>query len=123
VLQTYVRVPLKTNVRANTLHGTTRKKLEEYLVQRRAVASADGAMFISERRTALSRTTVNLTFTGILRTVGLDSGKGRRPRIHDFRHAFAVRSLEQCKGTREEVARHMLALATYLGHVHLESTY
>lgn len=105
------------------LHGTTRKVLDEYIAVRRKFAGADDAVFISKRRTALSRITVNLTFTAILRSVGLDSGKGRRPRIHDNRHTFAVRSLEQCNGTREEVARHMLALATYLGHVHLESTY
>lgn len=105
------------------LHGTTRKVLDGYLGLRQKVADADNAVFISERRTALSRITVNLTFNAILRSVGLDTGKGRRPRVHDFRHTFAVRSLEQCKGTREEIARHMLALGTYLGHVHLESTY
>lgn len=105
------------------LHRTTCKALDGYIALRRRFADADEAVFLSERRTVLSRITVNLTFNAILRSVGLDCGKGRRPRIHDFRHTFAVRSLEQCKGTREEVARHMLALATYLGHVHLASTY
>lgn len=105
------------------IHSTTRKKLDEYLALREAVAGTDDAVFISEWRTALSRITVTLTFIAILRSVELDFGKGRRPRIHDFRHTFAVRSLEQCEGTREEVAHHMLALATYLGHVDLESTY
>ncbi len=104
------------------LHDTTCKVLDGYLGLRQRVV-ADDAVFISERRTALSRVTVNLTFNTILRSVGLDTGKGRRPRVHDFRHTFAVRSLEQCKGTREEIARHMLALGTYLGHVHIESTY
>lgn len=105
------------------LHGTTHEVLDEYIVLRRKVAGSDDAVFISKRRTALSRITANLTFNAVLRSVGLDSGRGRRPRIHDFRHTFAVRSLEQCKGSREDVTRHMLALATYLGHVHLESTY
>jgi len=105
------------------LHGSTRKVLDEYLGLRQKVADVDDAVFISKKRTALSRVTVNLTFNAILGSVGLDSGKGRRPRIHDLRHTFAVRSLEQCKGTREEIARHMLALGTYLGHAHLESTY
>jgi integrase len=105
------------------LHGTTREVLDKYIALRQKVAGADAAVFISKRRTALSRVTANLTFNAILRSVGLDSGKGRRPRIHDFRHTFAVRSLEQCKGSRDDVARHVLALATYLGHVHLESTY
>jgi hypothetical protein len=34
-----------------------------------------------------------------------------------------VRSLEQCAGNGEAVARHMLALSTYLGHAHLFDTY
>ena len=45
------------------------------------------------------------------------------PRIHDLRHRFAVRALESCHGTRECVARHMLALSTYLGHAHVTDTY
>jgi integrase len=105
------------------LHATARKALDDHLALRRAFAGTDDAVFLSERCTGLSRKTVHLTFTDILRSVGLDSGRGRRPRVHDFRHTFAVRSLEQCKGTREDVARHMLALSTYLGHAQMESTY
>jgi hypothetical protein len=42
-------------------------------------------------------------------------------RIHDLRHIFAVRSLEQCRHDREAVARHVVALSTYLGHAHAET--
>ena len=45
---------------------------------------------------------------------GLPGEKG--PRLHDLRHTFAVRSLEACGGDRRAISRHMLALATYLGH-------
>jgi hypothetical protein len=34
-----------------------------------------------------------------------------------------VRSLEQCKGDRKAVARHIVALSTYLGHAHVSDTY
>jgi integrase len=44
-------------------------------------------------------------------------------RIHDLRHTFAVRSLEQCTGDRKAIARHMAALSTYLGHAHVSDTY
>ncbi len=54
----------------------------------------------------------------------VDAGPGKPgPRIHDLRHTFAVRSLEQCTGGREAVARHMLAFSTYLGHARLSDTY
>ncbi len=64
------------------------------------------------------------TFLALVRGVGIHPGRGQRgPRIHDLRHTFAVRSLEQCAGNGEAVARHMLALSTYLGHAHLFDTY
>ena len=37
------------------------------------------------------------------------------PRIHDLRHTFATRALEQCSTRREAVARHFVALATLPG--------
>ena len=48
---------------------------------------------------------------------------GRDPRIHDLRHTFAVRSLEQCRHDRAAVSRHLVALSTYLGHAHVTDTY
>jgi integrase len=51
------------------------------------------------------------------------ANSGRDPRIHDLRHTFAVRSLEQCRHDRAAVARHIVALSTYLGHVHVTDTY
>ena len=39
------------------------------------------------------------------------------------RLVFAVRSLEQCRHDREAVARHIVALSTYLGHAHITDTY
>jgi integrase len=48
---------------------------------------------------------------------------GRDPRIHDLRHTFAVRSLEQCPHDHAAVARHTVALSTYLGHAHVTDTY
>ena len=39
-------------------------------------------------------------------------------RLHDLRHAFAVRALESTlSAERRDVARHMLTLSTYLGQV------
>jgi integrase len=43
--------------------------------------------------------------------------------MHDFRHTFAVRSLEQCQPDRRAVAQHMVALSTYLGHATITETY
>lgn len=49
-------------------------------------------------------------------------GSGR-PRLHDFRHTFAVRSLEACEETEQAIGNHMVALCAYLGHTSIRSTY
>ena len=55
------------------------------------------------------------TFNCLLKRANIAPGRARRPRIHDLRHTFATRALEQCGAERGEVARHFVALSTYLG--------
>jgi integrase len=106
------------------LHNTARRALEDYLTARKSVAGKDAALFLSENRTALRYPTVIAVFLRLVRAIGIHPGPGKPgPRIHDLRHTFAVRSLEQCAGDRQAVARHMLALSTYLGHSLLAHTY
>jgi integrase len=106
------------------LHDTTRRELQAYLAARERYAHQDAAVFLSEHRTGLRYSTVNAVFLFLVRATGIHAGPGKPgPRIHDLRHTFAVRSLEQCAGDRQGVARHMLALSTYLGHTRLAHTY
>jgi integrase len=106
------------------LHDTTRQALDRYLAARAKVAGADASVFLSERGTRLAYGTAITTFLGLVRGLGIHPGPGKPgPRIHDLRHTFAVRSLEQCAGNRRAVDRHMLALSTYLGHAHIVDTY
>jgi integrase len=58
-----------------------------------------------------------------LQLANIAPARTRRPRIHDLRHSFATRVLEQCGTKREEVARHFVALSTYLGHADIAHTY
>ncbi len=106
------------------VHTTTRDALDTYIGIRARVAGADRNVFVSDRGTRLAYPTVNATFLKLVRKLGLHPGAGKRgPRIHDLRHAFAVRSIEQCPSGRDAVARHVHALSTYLGHAHLWDTY
>lgn len=117
----------KTKFRKNRLvplHETTAAALARYLDQRHAVGGADDHVFISTTGRALTYAMVNGTFHFLLRSVRLRSQPGHRaPRIHGLRHQFAVRALERCTGGREHIARHVLALSTYLGHAHVADTY
>ncbi len=111
------------------LHPTTAAALVGYRMRWRVVADPGEPFFVSTRGTALGPDAVFTTFDRIVRSEGLRTdaspGECRRPSpaLRDFRHSFAVRSLEACAGSRAAIDRHMLALATYLGHVSVASTY
>jgi integrase len=106
------------------LHATVRQALDTYLISRRKLVVADRALFISVAGQSLPYNTVRNVFLQLLdRTELRDAHAGRDPRIHDLRHTFAVRSLEQCSHDRIAVARHIVALSTHLGHAHVTDTY
>jgi integrase len=106
------------------LHMTTRQALDRYLVARRSLATADRSLFVSVAGRALSYNGVRWVFLRLLDDTKLRGAHaGRDPRIHDLRHTFAVRSLEQCAHDGAAVARHVVALSTYLGHAHVTDTY
>jgi integrase len=84
----------------------------------------DAALLVSNTGAAPAYNTVVTIFLRLARSIGLRGKPGQQgPRIHDLRHTFAVRSLEQCRHDREAVARHIVALSTYLGHAHVTDTY
>jgi integrase len=106
------------------LHVTTQRMLARYLAARSQMSTADRTLFVSIAGGRLSYTTVRGVFLRLLdRTHLRGAHSGRDPRIHDLRHTFAVRSLEQCRHEWDAVARHVLALSTYLGHAHVTNTY
>jgi integrase len=47
----------------------------------------------------------------------------RGPRLHDFRHRFAVTVLTRWYQAGIDPQRHLPVLSTYLGHVYVQGTY
>lgn len=77
------------------LHATTARQLALYIKRRQQVAGAETRVFISLRRKPLRYPIVNETFLFLLRKLGLRAGPGQPgPRLHDVRHTFASRALE-----------------------------
>jgi site-specific recombinase XerD len=106
------------------LHPTTVAALERYLEQRNAYAVEVDHVFISTTGQPLSYAMVNGTFRYLVRSIPLQHHPDLpQTRIHDLRHGFAVRALERCHGPPDDIARHTLALSTYLGHAHVTDTY
>ena len=72
----------------------------------------------------MARGELNQTFRQLVGEVGLEGAGARaRPRPHDLRHAFAVRTLLDWYEAGEDIDRRMPLLSTYLGHVDPASTY
>lgn len=105
------------------LHPTVVTALGSYLEERRQLAVPDDHVFLSAGNRRIHSTLANYTFRRICRLAGIVPARPRPPRIHDLRHTFATRVLERCSMQREAVARHFVALSTYLGHANIGNTY
>ena len=84
---------------------------------------ATTAVFVSMGGQRLSYPVFLKAFVSLLDTTGLSTGPGRRPRIHDFRHSFAVRTILGWYRDGSDVQALLPRLSTYLGHVAPSSTY
>jgi integrase len=54
---------------------------------------------------------------------GIKTTEGQRPRVHDFRHGFAVNALIRWYRAGMDVQAKLPLLATWLGHISILSTY
>lgn len=80
-------------------------------------------LFPSRHYMPYSETQVYITFRKILWNAGIShGGSGKGPRIHDFRHSFAVKSLRKMVCNREDIMAVMPLLSQYLGHKNIYAT-
>lgn len=61
-------------------------------------------------------------FRNVLRKAGIIASDSTGPRIHDFRHTFAVHSLEKMVREGQDIYCALPILQTYMGHRDVEST-
>lgn len=67
--------------------------------------------------------TIYSAFRELLMQCGIaHAGRGNGPRIHDFRHLFAVHTLRRWYHNGDNLDAKLPLLATYLGHQHLSGT-
>jgi len=105
------------------LHETAWTGLSRYLMHRQEMRIGGDHVFVSDEGQPLVYWRVHDVFRNLLKSAGIKPSRGRWPRIHELRHTFAVRALESSPTGRQRIGQHMLALATYLGHVNINSTY
>ena len=108
------------------LHSTTTARLAAYIALRdqTRVNPLCPALLISGAGTRLHHSNVGLTFAQLAQRAGVTRRSAAcRPRMHDFRHSFAVASLLDWYRTGADVPAMMPRLATYLGHTDPKHTY
>lgn len=108
------------------LHPSTIRALRDYLRRRDRLQPppSTAALFISPAGTRLLYCNVHATFRQLRRRAGLQPRSAScRPRIHDLRHTFAISTLLDAYHSDGDVQPRLSLLATYLGHVHPDSTY
>jgi integrase/recombinase XerD len=82
------------------------------------------SLFVTTRGTRLSHETIQPTFAQLLSQVPLERPTTAcRPRVHCFRHAFAVNTLLEWSADGGDVSARMPLLSTYLGHSCPAATY
>jgi len=108
------------------LHTSTLKVLSDYADRRDRVFEKrkKGYFFPSRRDGRLDEAQVRRTFYSLSRQVGIRGvSASRGPRLHDFRHRFAVQTLLNWHRNGEDVKQRLPILSTYIGHSHVTDTY
>lgn len=108
------------------LHETAVRALRGYLRRRQRLQPRPQAeaLFVSLAGTRLRYCNVNWTFLRLVRRAGLEPRSATcRPRLHDLRHSFAVRTVLDAYRADSDVQARLPLLSTYLGHVDPAATY
>ena len=106
------------------LHPSVTAALAGYAATRDRLCPAPrtGRFFLSSTGCALRREEVEHIFREITAALGLRTD-AIRPRIHDLRHTFVVRTLIDWQRERADISANLPVLSTYLGHVEPANTY
>jgi integrase len=108
------------------VHVSTVAALQQYLRRddRPRAAASTAAVLVSLAGTRLLYCNVQWAFHRLVRRAGLTPRSAIcRPRIHDLRHRFAVRTLLDAYRSGEDAQVRLHLLSTYLGHVDPVQTY
>jgi integrase len=92
-------------------------------VRHRLGAGPDGALFVTQKGTAVSEHTAQGAFHQMVQHAGLPVRAGARPRLHDFRHTFATQAMIDAYRSGRDPARTLTLLSVWLGHSNPADTY
>lgn len=108
------------------VHPSTQRALRHYTHRRDRIypRPQTPSFFLSEQGRRVTWWILRWTFVKLSHQCGLRAPGARRgPRLHDFRHTFAVRTLLGWYRAGAHVEQRLPQLSTYLGHGHVTDTY
>ena len=109
------------------LSSSTTRELHAYLRKRRKVFAVEpDAPLLCNRYGGYlhpySPVPLREGINGLFDAAGVRDEQGRRPRVHDLRHSFAVQALIRWYRNGADVQSCLPKLAIYMGHVSIESS-
>jgi integrase len=120
-----VRLGKFRKARLVPIASSTVAGLQSYLRRRRRHGhppTGDGPLFVTATGRRFSIGKAWNAFRRLVDRAGLRDRAGRRPRVHDLRHTFAVRRVIAWHREGRDVNQLLSPLSTYLGHVGIKST-
>lgn len=108
------------------LHPSTFAVLRDYAELRDRIFNGRilPTFLVTSRGTKLEKTNLSRIFRELSRQIGIRKpGVRNGPRLHDFRHRFAIETLLRWYRRGDSVPQRMPVLSTYLGHVNVSGTY
>lgn len=110
------------------VHATTVDVLRNYEKVRTEYLTCRGFhseyFFVTHSGGRIDGGDIRRKFYSMSKQIGLrGEGKNIGPRIHDFRHGFAVQTILQWYRSGVDVEKKLPLLSTYLGHVKVKDTY
>jgi integrase len=108
------------------LHATAAKALQKYTTLRRfyVPVRSEAFFFVSTSGAGLVNRTVHCAFERLRAKLGwIARGAHAAPRIHDLRHTFICRRVQQWHRQGATIDNAMVALSTYVGHAKVSDTY
>ena len=106
------------------LSSSATRELQAYLRKRRKAFASDptAPLLCNWRGGYVDRTGLRDAINRLFDAAAVRDEQGRRPRLHDFRHSFAVQALLRWYRNGADVQSCLPKLAIYMGHVSIESS-
>lgn len=82
----------------------------------------DYFFYLKNSKTPIIKSTLRFSFARIMKSACIEKNKNINPRIHDFRHTFAVNCLKKFIRENKDLTVYLPILKTYMGHSKFIST-